>query len=492
MVAVTEQSGASASLKKAVGRGGFFTLGFGAMVGSGWVVVLGDWLRIAGPGGTIVGFLAGAIVMVLTCLCYGELAARFSTAGAEFLYALKTFGTRAGFLVGWFLTLFAVSICSFEAIACAWLLRGLIPQIGLGTAYTVAGAPVTWDALFIGLGGALTIGGLHFRGAKSAIAFQNIATYGFIIVSAGLIVAGCTLGTSRHLKPLWETGGGGSWVVGSSWIFATCAMFLNSWQTALHALEERCSSVTIGKVVSSMVAAIIAGSAFYIGIVIAAASAVPWKELVGGELPAVVAFRGLGLDGVLGTIVLVAAIVSLFKTWSAMTWIGSRLLFAQARHGLLPRYLGVVDPLSGAPRAGVMVITFFAIVGLALGRAAILPIVDMVSICLALSLVFCLVVLIRRRSQDSGKPSYTVPGGTTTIVLALLGTIAMIGIALVQPLIQNRGHVPVEWILLCAWGLLGLITWILSSRSRRDDKSGYVEAVSTSNVTPCANGTSRP
>src|SRR5580692_4809116 len=105
------------ALRTAIGRGGFFSLAFGAIVGSGWVVVLGDWLTSAGPGGATLGFLAGALVMVLIALCYGELAARSSVAGGEFLFTLETFGRFPAFLVGWFLTLYSVAVCAFEAIA---------------------------------------------------------------------------------------------------------------------------------------------------------------------------------------------------------------------------------------------------------------------------------------------------------------------------------------------------------------------------------------
>lgn len=88
----------STALRRAIGRGGFFSLAFGAIVGSGWVVVLGDWLKAAGPGGASLGFLAGALVMVLVALCYGELAARSTAAGGEFLYTLETFGRFPAFL----------------------------------------------------------------------------------------------------------------------------------------------------------------------------------------------------------------------------------------------------------------------------------------------------------------------------------------------------------------------------------------------------------
>ncbi len=41
-------------------------------------------------------------------------------------------------------------------------------------------------------------------------------------------------------------------------------------------------------------------------------------------------FSSIGPHGIFGTLVLVAAVISLAKTWSAMTWMSSRLIFAQA------------------------------------------------------------------------------------------------------------------------------------------------------------------
>lgn len=435
-------------------------------MGSGWVVILGDWLRAAAPGGTAVGLLAGGIVMVLIGLCYGELAARFSSAGGEFLYTLETFGRRAGFLAAWFLTLYSIAVCAFEAIACAWLLRELIPAINIGAAYTVAGTPVGWDALVIGGIGSLAIGSLHYGGARSAITFQNVVTYSFLLVSVLLIACGLTSGDLRNLSPLWTAQSNDSWVMGSLWVFSTCAFFLNGWQTSLHAIEERKVNVTARSAVFSMVIGIIAAAAFYIAIVAASASAMPWRNLVGRDLPAVVAFRALGMHGILGTVVLVTATVSLTKTWSAMTWVASRVIFAQARLGFLPLVLARVDPKSGAPRAAIVLVVTLTGAGLALGRGAILPIVDMVAICLALSIILCIAALLRRRRMDANTPSFTVPGGTPVIVAALVGAAAMIGVALIQPLIHNTGAVPVEWILLGTWAALGLVVSAFTKRVR--------------------------
>jgi hypothetical protein len=68
---------------------------------------------------------------------------------------------------------------------------------------------------------------------------------GGILVSLILIGCGITRGTIRNLAPFWTAQSPqDSWLAGSFWIFSSCAFFLNGWQTALHAIEERKASVT--------------------------------------------------------------------------------------------------------------------------------------------------------------------------------------------------------------------------------------------------------
>ena len=448
----------STALRTAISRGGFFSLAFGAIVGSGWVVVLGDWLKAAGPGGASLGFLAGALVMVLVALCYGELASRSTAAGGEFLYTLETFGRFPAFLVGWFLTLYSVAVCAFEAIALAWMLRAVVPSMALPAAYHVGTSVVAWDALLVGIGGTVAIAALHSRGAAAAIRFQNTVTYGFIAVCVFLIVLGLGAGTPRNLEPLFAAPANSNWFAGTCWVFATCAYFLNGWQAAIHAIEERRTSLMPRHIILCVVAAIAASALFYCGIILSSASTMPWQRLAALDLPAAAAFRSIGLHGIFGTVVLVAAVISLAKTWSAVTWMASRLIFAQARLGFLPQWLAQVDPGTGAPRRALAVVGAFTLLGVAVGRSAILPIVDMVSLCQALSIILCLIILLRRRRHGAA-PEYTVPGGTPLILIALLGAGAMVGIAVLQPWLNGKGSIPPEWLLLGGWAALGILVW---------------------------------
>jgi hypothetical protein len=87
----------------------------------------------------------------------------------------------------------------------------------------------------------------------------------------------------------------------------------------------------------------------------------------------------------------------------------------------------------------------------------------MVTICLALTLVVCMLILLRQRRIDNRRPSFVVPGGSTTIVAALIGGAAMVGIAIVEPFFKGHATIPVEWVLLLAWGIAGLATWRVMS-----------------------------
>ena len=178
--------------------------------------------------------------MISVAFCYGELAGALGQAGGEFLGVLQTFGRGPAFLVGWFLTLFAIATCAFEAVVLGTLFRSLLTPTGGGPVlYTVGRTEIDAGSLLLGLGAAIAFGQLHVRGARSAIRFQNLVTYGFLALILSVVLLGLILGDPRNLAPLFSSRDGAPWAMGSLSVFAMCAFFLNGWQTALHAIEER-------------------------------------------------------------------------------------------------------------------------------------------------------------------------------------------------------------------------------------------------------------
>ena len=323
---------------------------------------------------------------------------------------------------------------------------------------------MTWDGLLVEVTGAVVIGIVHARGAHGTIRVQNVITYGFICIIGVVIALGFWHGHASNVLPLFPNPHWSPVLVGTFGIFAMSVFFMNGWQAALHAIEERRTDTPVRSAVLWIVGGIAVATGFYIGIVLAASSAVPWRTLVGQNLPAAAAFRALG-GAVLATIVVAAALISLVKTWIALVWMSSRLLLAQARDGLLPSSLGVVHAGSGTPRNAIAFTTALSIVGIIVGRSAVLPIVNMTSICLAMSIIVCLLALVHLRRTVSKPASFSVP--TTVIGCALVGGLAMIGAAVIVPLVYSRGGIPTEWKLIVIWGALGLVAAHMVVRQSR-------------------------
>ena len=77
----------------------YFTFGFGTMIGVGWVVLMDDWLSRGGPGGGMLGYLIGGLLLFPIAHTYGRLVQRIQDAGAE-MALLSVQGTAAGAIAG--------------------------------------------------------------------------------------------------------------------------------------------------------------------------------------------------------------------------------------------------------------------------------------------------------------------------------------------------------------------------------------------------------
>lgn len=441
-------------VNRRITRVGLFALSFGSIVGSAWVVVLGEWLRAAGPAGAALGFAIGGIAMLAIAACYGELVARVPRVGGEFTYVLETLGRLPAFLTGWFLTLNFVSFAAFEGIALARLLKSLLPMLEGPTIYVVLGEPVSLASLSIGLGGVLFFAGLNLAGTSRAVAFQTLVTLGFILFAIVLVALGFGLGDAAHLRPAFAAESG-HWALGSLWIFSTSALFLNGFQAAAYAVEERAASLPLRTVARAMLLAVLAAAIFYIAILFATGFAAPWRASAAAPLPAVAAFQSIQGLAWIGPVILIAAAASLLKTWNALVIVGSRLLVAQARAGFLPAALGRASR-NGTPVAAVAFFSVASSAGVMIGLGGLVPILNTCAVCVALSYSLVVFVLIRRRRQGGPRPEVSVRGGAATIGVALVAAVVMGLTAALEPLFRAPGDgIPLEWILLCAWAAIG-------------------------------------
>jgi APA family basic amino acid/polyamine antiporter len=97
------------------------------------------------------------------------------------------------------------------------------------------------------------------------------------------------------------------------------------------------------------------------------------------------------------------------------------------------------------------------LLGICLGRGALVPIINMASISLTFSYAFaCWAVLRLRRAQPGLERPFRVPGGLATMRLAILTTTVMGSISLIEPYVRDH-RVPLEWMLMLVWTIVGLV-----------------------------------
>src|SRR5438874_11459289 len=120
------------------------------MVGAGWLVVMDDWLRRGGPGGAMLGFLAGAVLLLPIAHTYGRLVRTIQDAGAEIAYTERVFPASVSFAAGWIMVLSYAIVCPWEAVATGNLLARVFPALNSFQLYTVGDSAIYLPRLAVG------------------------------------------------------------------------------------------------------------------------------------------------------------------------------------------------------------------------------------------------------------------------------------------------------------------------------------------------------
>ena len=79
----------------------YFALGWGTMVGVGWLVVMDDWLLRGGVLGAVLGFVIGGTLLLPIGYVYGRLVTLIPDAASEVAYTAKVFPEFVSFGTGW-------------------------------------------------------------------------------------------------------------------------------------------------------------------------------------------------------------------------------------------------------------------------------------------------------------------------------------------------------------------------------------------------------
>jgi amino acid transporter len=254
----------------------YFTLGFGTMVGAGFLVVMDDWLQRGGPAGGILGFLVGGIILLPVAYIYGQLVMAIPDAGGEIAYTAQVFPEKFSFIPGWMMILAYLVVCPWEAVAVGRILAYIFPQLNTAELYRIGGQPVYLPHLVIGLALTAVITFVNYRGVQISARFQNWTTFGLLILFAVFASCGLAKGKMANLAPPFSH----SRLVSILLVLQIVPYFMTGFESVAKSAEEASPEFRSRGYFRAILAAMLAGTAFYCLIIFVVAYAYPWQQSV--------------------------------------------------------------------------------------------------------------------------------------------------------------------------------------------------------------------
>lgn len=419
----------------------YFTLGWGTMVGVGWLVVMDDWLLRGGSLGAVLGFAIGGALLLPIGYVYGQLVMAMPDAAGEVAYTAKVFPRNVSFATGWTMVLSYFIVCPWEAVAIGKITAYIFPSLDVFELYRIAGRPVYLPHVVIGLGLTALLTFLNFRGIHLSATFQNWTTFGTLALFAVFVAFGASKGSAANFPPLFTHSG----FVSVLLVMQIVPYYMTGYESVGKAAEERSADFRGRGFFTAIWMAIVVGILFYTIVVAAVAYAAPWRRLTGEKFMTAVAFEYATGSHWIVRVILVAALLSLFKVFNGNLVAASRLVFAMGRRGLVEQCFGAVHPTNQTPSVAVIWVGGATAACMFLGDAILVPISEVGSVASAAGWLAACAAFYRMTTAVRGR------------LVAGVGIAVCLGMILMKVVPAVPGHFNgYEWLALTIWALIGV------------------------------------
>ena len=427
----------------------YFTLGWGTMVGVGWLVVMDDWLTRGGALGAVLGFALGGAALLPIGWVYGKMIMAMPDAAGEIAYTSAAFSRPVSYATGWMMALAYFIVCPWEAVAVGRIAGYIFPTLDSVEMYRIAGRPIYLPHLIIGLGLTALLTLLNYRGIRLSATFQNWTTFGTLALFVIFVGLGVSRGSPQNFPPLFTH----TPLVSILLVIQIVPYFMTGFESVGKASEEANPEFRGRGFFLAIWMAIFVGMLFYTVIVAAVAFVGPWRGLLSEKfMTAVIFHRAVGSRWIVN-VILAAALLSLLKCFNGNFVAASRMFFAMGRRGLIQASVAQIHPRYFTPSVAVLCVGVATAVCMFLGDAILIPITEVGSVACAVGWsATCAACLVLARQRSAKVTLSFLERGA-----AVLGLAVGIAMILMKLLPVVPGHFSgYEWLALGAWIGLGI------------------------------------
>ncbi|MGL5316123.1 MAG: APC family permease [Peptostreptococcaceae bacterium] len=436
------------NFERVLGTKDVVALAFGAMIGWGWVILVGDWIREAGTVGAMSAFVLGGIMVVFVGLVYAELTAAMPEAGGANVFTRRALGKNPSFICTWALILGYVGVVAFEACALPNVVEYLFPGFLTGYMYTIAGFDVYASWVAVGVISSIIITLVNFFGAKPAAVLQGILTAAIALVGISLMCGSAVTGSLANTTPHFIDGWKGIMAVA----IATPFMYVG-FDVIPQAAEE--INMPFNKIGKVLILSIVMAVSWYALVILAVSMVMTDKQISSSTLVTADAMMyAFGGRKIAAQILIIAGMAGIVSSWNAFLMGGSRAIYSLAQNKMLPAFLGKLHPKYKTPSNAILLIGLCSSIAPFFGKSMMTWIVDAGSfgIVLAYVLVAISFVVLRKKAPDMPRPykikNYKFIGYGAIILASLMLILYVPGLGVA------------EWTIVGLWVALGAILFV--------------------------------
>lgn len=448
------------ALKRSLGKWDLLALGFGAIIGWGWLSMGGFWITAAGSVGACVSFLIVGIMMCFIGLTFCELTSAMPKAGGVMNYAWRAFGPKVSFLAAWMMCLGYTAMTAWEGLATVAAVDFLVPSANSKVLYSVAGYDVSLFSLVVALAAAAFMFVITLRGIDTLSKFSNISIIIMVVIVVIFAIAAVIKGDTANLEPAFKDGFSGVFS-----IMLMCALFMGGFDTIPQMAEEtNISRKSIGNI---LLGAIGLSMIWYFITLLATGLSISADEAGSATLAAGTAMNVIFGSSIAGKVLVISGILGILTSWVSLYIGATRLLYSMARVGMLPAAFAKLHPKYNTPYIATYVVGATTFIAPFFGRQALQWLSNAGGWAINFGLgMAALSFLVLRFKEPTMERPYKVPCGKLVGFIAVGMSFTLIIMNL--PGVSAFSLVwPYEVVIVLGWILLGVIFFIISSSSGR-------------------------
>ena len=306
-------------------------IGIGAIIGAGIFVVLGIAVGYAGPA-VIVSMIIAGTVALFTALSFAELGSAIPKQGGTYEFAYEMISPFVAFISG-----------------CLWLfgqtVAGAAVSLGLAN-YFVAIFPF-FPLKLVAVSAAVVLTGLNMIGTKHSATINNILVLTKIVILCLFVGFGASHVNSYNYSQFAPNGLVGI-LQGAGFIFFA---YLGFGRIAALGEEVKNPKRTLPL---AIFLALITSVILYVATGLVATGLLDYRILAGSGSPLTDAARATGNFTLIATISFGALIATASVLLTNLIGL-SRVSFAMARNGQLPKSLATIHPKLGTPYISILI-----------------------------------------------------------------------------------------------------------------------------------------